>query len=69
MKSGEARWPVDSRKPTGQSLSGRVQRSESCDLIGSGWEVGRGLRGGRKPGKSQASRSCTGAATVLGPYA
>lgn len=40
MKFGEARWPDDSRKPTGRSLSGRVQRSQSCDLIGF-WLAGR----------------------------
>lgn len=40
MKFRETRGPDDSSKPTGQSLSGRVQRSQSCDLIGF-WLAGR----------------------------
>ncbi|XP_021027654.1 transmembrane protein 205 isoform X1 [Mus caroli] len=64
MKFGEARWPDDSRKPTGQSLSGRVQRSQSCDLIGF-WLGGGARPAGRKKtcevsGKPELHRSCPG---------
>ncbi|XP_027267388.1 LOW QUALITY PROTEIN: ras-related protein Rab-3D [Cricetulus griseus] len=63
MKFGEAGRQDDSRKPTGQSLSGWVQRCQMYDLIGfAGWEVGRGLWCGKKPERCLESQSCTGAA-------